>query len=405
MASPLTPVATAQNAGTTGPVVAYAGSADLTPVVQALRRYQNKILERWLARVTGEPFHLGRRERAISDHIPALLEALLQSLSDDAPAHRAVHSTMDSEAVQKAASQHAQARRTQGLSVTEVIGEVRVLRQETSRALLEDLDDGVPAAGILAAELALNDGFDGAICIAADTVVAGIEQDHRDALAITVHDLKSPLGAVKLSAYAALRRSKAPDIDKFLNRIVDCSNRVRAIVDEALAALRAADGDQLHPTAVPVEQFLQDAVSALGAEARLRIAITVADDVPRHVVWDIQRLRRTFENVVSNALKYAPEGPIDIAAHAAPDDQLLITVKDRGIGLSADDKRKLFARYYRSPEAIRLKIEGTGLGMYVAKATIQAQGGKLHVQSAGPGKGTTVQILLPVNAGGGRTAQ
>jgi signal transduction histidine kinase len=129
----------------------------------------------------------------------------------------------------------------------------------------------------------------------------------------------------------------------------------------------------------------------------LRVKIRVANDVPSQVVWDVQRLRRTIENLVSNALKYAPKGAISISATAAPGDWVAIMVKDRGIGLSAEDKRKLFARYYRSPEAIRMKIDGTGLGLYVAKATVEAHGGKLHVESAGPGKGTTVHILLPAN--------
>jgi signal transduction histidine kinase len=229
------------------PVTDYAGPVDLTPAVQALTKSKTQILDRWLDRVTKEPFHLGRRERAISDHIPALFEALVQSLSGDAPAHRAVHSTIETEEVKEAAGLHARARRSQGLSVTEVISEIRMLRQETSRALMESLAEDELISGILAAELALNDGFDGAICIAADAVVAGIEQEHREALAITAHDLKTPLAAVKGAAQLALRRSQAPhaEIDEMLNRIVDGSNRVRDIVDEAVAAIQAADGDQL----------------------------------------------------------------------------------------------------------------------------------------------------------------
>jgi signal transduction histidine kinase len=101
-----------------------------------------------------------------------------------------------------------------------------------------------------------------------------------------------------------------------------------------------------------------------------------------------------------NALKYAPEGFIDISAKAGDHDQVAISIKDRGIGLSAEDKRKLSARYYRSPEAIRMKIEGTGLGLYVAKATIEAHGGTLHVESPGPGKGTTFHLLIPLKGAG-----
>ncbi|HEV7663918.1 MAG TPA: sensor histidine kinase [Chloroflexota bacterium] len=385
----------------------YIGHDDLTPVVQVLTKSTSLILDRWLERVSNEPFHLGRRERAISNHIPALFKALVQSLADDAPDHVNVHSTMESEMVKKAAGQHAETRRTQGLSVTEVISEIRMLRQETSRALLEDLRDGDHSLAILAADLALNDGFDGAICVAAEAVVQGLEREHREALAITVHDLKSPLAAIKASAQLGLRRSNASrtDIDGLLHRVVDGSDRVREIVDEALSAVQAGEGHQLNEEAVGVEQFLRNAISGLGEEARLRVTIEVAADVPEQVVWDVPRLRRVIENIVSNALKYAPQGPVIIAATAAPNEHLAITIKDRGIGLSAEDKRQLFARYYRSPEVIRMKIEGTGLGLYVAKATVEAHGGTLHVESPGPGKGTTFHILLPVTIVAGSLEQ
>ena len=254
---------------------------------------------------------------------------------------------------------------------------------------------------MVAADLALHDGFDGAICIAAAAVMAGAEQDHRDALAITVHDLKTPLAALKGSAQLALRRSTADptapvtEVEDFLQRIVDSSNPLRDIVDEALAAEQAADGEQLRLSPVAIEQFLLDIVSSLGAEARSRVRVIVEDETAQ-ASWDVQRLRRALENILSNALKYAPEGFIDVSVKAADNGSVAISIKDRGIGLSAEDKRKLFARYYRSPEAIRMKIEGTGLGLYVAKATIEAHGGTLHVESPGPGKGTTFHLLIPL---------
>jgi len=134
-------VAAQQNDTATGPMVAYAGRADLAPVVESLTRCKNDILERWLERVSQEPFHLGRRERAVADHIPALFEAIVASLAQDAPERHDIHSPMESEAVQTAAREHGRARRTQGLSLTEVISEIRMLRQETSRALCADIED------------------------------------------------------------------------------------------------------------------------------------------------------------------------------------------------------------------------------------------------------------------------
>ena len=158
-----------------------------------------------------------------------------------------------------------------------------------------DIEDAENASDVVAADLALQDGVDGAICIAAAAVMAGAEQDHRDAPGPHGARPQGAPGGGERAAQLVLRRSNADptrpvaEVEDFLNRIVDSSNRLRDIVDEALAAEEAADGEQLRPSPVAIEQFLLDIVSSLGAEARSRVRVVVGDETAQ-ASWDVQRL-------------------------------------------------------------------------------------------------------------------
>lgn len=127
--------------GADAQVTLYSSGADLGPSVRALRVRRSEILARWQERVEEELFHLGRKSRAVADHIPALVDAVIDSLGQDAQLDRLAYSPIDRPEVRTAATAHAAARMSQGLLVGEVVMELRILRHEISRALREELSD------------------------------------------------------------------------------------------------------------------------------------------------------------------------------------------------------------------------------------------------------------------------
>lgn len=151
---------------------------------------------------------------------------------------------------------------------------------------------------------------------------------------------------------------------------------------------------QLRPVETDLNALLEDLVRSLGPEARERVRIVKRARARFTGRWDAGYLRRAFENLLSNALKYSPEGDILVTLRSLRR-QIEVQIVDRGIGLSAEDREQLFSRFYRSPEAVRRQIEGTGLGLFISRAMIQANGGTLSLESAGPGKGTTAIVVLP----------
>ena len=167
----------AEATGLDVPVRTFAGGPDLAPVTRVLEEHRHEILDQWLARAGEQPFHHARPVGAVADHIPHLFDALVQLLqARGADPHAAP--PLDDPAVLAAADDHARARFAQGLGPTDVATELRLLRQEIWRALRRYLDRRVSSAGVLAAELVINDGLDSAITT---TLIAlrAREEEHR----------------------------------------------------------------------------------------------------------------------------------------------------------------------------------------------------------------------------------
>lgn len=382
-------------------VTRYSAHADLSAVVAAVRSRRADILARWIERAAEQPWHLGRKDRAVADHIPALLDQLLESLAKDAPRDHGAHSPIERQTVWVEAARHAQMRLAQGLSAGEIVDEFRMLRQEVSRALRHGLDDRERIGDVLAAELVLNDGFDAAIAMAMDTLSDAAEEDKRELLAVAAHDLKTPLTSAKgylqlLERQLSGGSSKPVDLVQFVGTVLRQVARMQELIDQVMETSQLHAGAfRLRLTRVDLQDLVSDVVSLLGSEARERVRVSVTGSTDTQGEWDGARLRQVLENVLSNAIKYAPSGDIQVTFDDAPHDCLVVTIQDQGIGLSAEDQRQLFERFYRSAEAVRRKIEGTGLGLVIVKAIVGAHGGSFLLESAGRNRGTTATIALP----------
>jgi len=120
-------------------------------------------------------------------------------------------------------------------------------------------------------------------------------------------------------------------------------------------------------------------------------------EAPASVVgsWDAQRLRQVLQNLLTNAVKYSPNGGrIDVRVHVE-DGSVRVDITDRGMGLTAEDAARVFGQFYRAEGARRL--EGSGLGLYICEAIVSAHGGRISASSPGPGYGSTFTFHLPLH--------
>jgi signal transduction histidine kinase len=128
------------------------------------------------------------------------------------------------------------------------------------------------------------------------------------------------------------------------------------------------------------------------------LSVDFKSDVPSYVIHaDLGKIKQVIGNLIDNSIKYTKEGGISLQVKTdeKETDKIIISISDTGIGIAKEDMTKLFGKFVRAKDAFRTNVVGTGLGLYVAKQMVEAQGGKIWIESPGVGKGSTFFVELP----------
>ena len=201
-------------------------------------------------------------------------------------------------------------------------------------------------------------------------------------ISIISHELRTPVALIK-GYVGTLRREDAqwdPAVVRdSLEVIEEESDHLAQLIDDLLDASRLqAGGMKLQKSDVSLDQLAARLVDRFRTQTtRHEFALDFPSDFPV-VVADEERMTQVLSNLISNAVKYSPEGgKITIRGHARPN-EIVISVADQGPGIPTQDAPRVFDRFYRSSDAAR-KTKGAGLGLYLAKAVIEAHGGRIWV--------------------------
>ena len=383
-------------------VESIAWDADLEPVADALEAQRSRILQRWLSVASRQPFHRERPDHAVADHIPTLLDAVVDVLRRPEARHGEPTAPLDDAAVAAAATAHAQARFDQGLGPVAVVTEFRILRQEIGRAMYADLDDDAPTSDVVAGLTIVGDALDGAATVGLTALSDRIETLRESFLATTLHDIRQPITLVEGSLHLADRWLAVPDFDRgrvseavrdALLATTELVAMIETLSDASRVAMGALDAD-LEPASL--EHVVRDAVGALGPEGRARVRIEVAE--AGHLIgsWDPRLLHRLVANLVGNALKYSPaDQPVVVTIGPGEGPTVRLEVRDNGIGMADDELERVFERFARTDRARQSGATGLGLGLYACRGIVTAHGGTIVVTSKGHDLGTTVVVTLP----------
>lgn len=217
-------------------------------------------------------------------------------------------------------------------------------------------------------------------------------------LATVSHELKTPIAAIKMS----LKLLNSPDIAKLnedqkqlLDSIADDTERLLRITSELLNMTQIETGNiQLNITAVNAGEIIRvatNAVLSLAEQKNTRFEIKMPNDLPM-VTADADKTVWVMVNLLTNAIKYSPENSSIIIEAISHNDTVLFTVKDNGPGIAQQYTERVFERYYKIPGS----KGGTGLGLAISKEFIEAQNGKIWVESSA-GNGTLFGFSLKVN--------
>jgi PAS domain S-box-containing protein len=235
-----------------------------------------------------------------------------------------------------------------------------------------------------------------------------ITEEHRldelkaEFIATASHELRTPLAAVYGAAQTLRRHDFALDEagrERFINLIVDESDRLAAIVNQILLANQLDVGRldlEMEPfdAADLVERVVESA--RIHAPSHITFDVQVAEGVPL-VAADKDRARQVLVNLVDNAVKYSPGGGrIELGLEPA-DGAVRFSVVDEGLGIPADEHRRVFEKFYRLDPNMTYGIGGTGLGLYICSELVERMGGRIWLESE-EGKGSAFFFQLPTTS-------
>lgn len=226
------------------------------------------------------------------------------------------------------------------------------------------------------------------------------ELDHlrSELIANVSHDLRTPLGLIKLSSSSLLATDVEFDENArrhLLNVILDESIRLEKIVDDLLLLSRYESGQvHLQKRLTPAVEMIEQAIGGMSAAIEQRQI--VYDVNPRSLTIDLDpnRMQQVLRNLLSNAIKYSPDGGTIRVEAYADGETAFLTVSDEGIGIPIEELDRIFERFQRVENSTTRRVRGAGLGLAVCRNLVQLHGGEIWATSV-PGEGSTFFVALP----------
>jgi signal transduction histidine kinase len=215
-------------------------------------------------------------------------------------------------------------------------------------------------------------------------------------LEIVVHDLRNPLSAISLAAEMLQGRpTDSPDAELTIDSIAHAAQRMSRLV-ENLINTRSIESGQLSLECIPqplglLLEVLRTEISALAARWSINLQFDVPADLPL-VSIDRDRIWEALVNLIENALKFSSKGETVTLRAVAEEKGVRLSISDTGPGISPENLEAIFQFYWRSYTLPRQR--GTGLGLGIARAIVEAHGGEVSVESQ-LGKGSTFHVVLP----------
>jgi signal transduction histidine kinase len=223
-----------------------------------------------------------------------------------------------------------------------------------------------------------------------------------DFINLASHQLRTPLSGMRWLLELLQKGTIGPLNRKqrdFLDKIYLSNERMIALVNDLLEVTRLEQGDvKLYLQATDLEEKVRSVIKEKEKEIKrkkLRVSFNVEHEPFPPVRTEPNKIKQALSNIIGNAVTYTPEkGQVDIELKVL-DGMVLCKVSDSGVGIPKEQQKQVFEKFFRGTNILKFENVGTGLGLFLSKAFIEASGGKIWYKSE-EGKGTSFFFTLPV---------
>lgn len=371
---------------------------ELDRLASLIQQERDPLLARWREQVRQLPSARHLDTPTLNDHLPRLLDELAEALRSHSD------ETIPEALKEGSPPAHGMQRVEDGFDISEVVAEYNILRD-----CIHDLaeSNGLTLQG--KPFRIINRVLDEAIGLAVDTFATQraleVQRRREEYLAFVAHDLRTPLNAIALAARVLElklpERPATPEMDRMLKSLRRNVQHLEGLVGKVIEEntnLKTEVGIKLERRELDlwplVEALIHDLHPVAGTSST-RLVNEVPDDLV--VYADASLLRRVFQNLIANAIKYTPRGEVLIGAReVAAENVVECWIKDNGSGIPEELLGKIFDKGETDPQS----EGGTGLGLAIVKTFTEAHGGMVTVESK-EGAGSTFRFSLPMKGKAG----
>lgn len=229
-----------------------------------------------------------------------------------------------------------------------------------------------------------------------------IERMKTEFVSLSAHQLRTPLSAIKWTLKMMLEEDLGKittEQREFLNKTYRSNERMIILINDLLNVTRIEEGRYLHTLTlndiVPVLQFVINSYAGEAKKRQIRFELKKPKKKVPKLLLDVEKLKLAFQNLIDNALKYTlAKGKVIIGVDCN-NKEVVVSVKDSGVGIPKEQQKRIFSKFFRGTNVIKMETDGSGLGLFITKNIIESHNGRIWFESKA-GKGATFYFAIPI---------